>query len=137
MTRLSPFGCLIDEDEDSVVGVGVGAVGGVGVMDREGSINSRPNSSSHFSSSSQDLEQCKLHLGYCAQKLQELCFRYWVSTSTKMDQEGFTNTPPPSNSGWTFSKKRLMRNNYPLSEAFSYLPPSTAAVCTKFFMCFS
>ena len=42
---------LVDEDED--VGAGVGAVGGVGVMDREGSINSRPNSSSHFSSSSQ------------------------------------------------------------------------------------
>ena len=43
---------LVDVDEDSVGGVGVGAVGGVGVMDRVGSINTRPNSSSHFYPSS-------------------------------------------------------------------------------------
>ena len=43
---------FLDVDEDSVGGVGVGAVGGVGVMDRVRSINTRPNSSSHFYSSS-------------------------------------------------------------------------------------
>ena len=42
---------LVDVDEDSVGGVGVGAVGGVGVMDWVRSINTRPNSSSHFYSS--------------------------------------------------------------------------------------
>ena len=47
-----PICCLGDEDEDSAGGVGVGAVGGVRVMDRAGSINTRPNSSSHFCSSS-------------------------------------------------------------------------------------